>query len=427
MAVNYEDPRFAEVKTDETAAVNEVENTYGGMINASDTFFNSQIEASKDWADKQTEIQNQQTDFAIEQINQQKAQSEKDYLKEQKGAYVDWKKQSNKYGANAEAMASQGMTNTGFSESSQVSMYNAYQNRVATAREVFSKATLNYDNAIKDARLQNNAKLAEIAFNALQKQLELSLQGFQYKNSLITEQMNKKMEVDNEYYKRYQDVLNQINTENALAEEVRQFNLQHNENVRQFNKSLEQQQKELNETIRQFNKNYDQKVKEYKEGIRQFNEEIARLKKKDANEYQAQIKELELKKKAMEEEKRQFEESQKLKREQLAEEKRQFDETKASKASNSTTITKTNSSNKTSTPTTPTKPVIKDGGNNTATPTNNKQSIIDLGYGPISATRLAELISTGQVTRTLKNGQYYYSRNTGSFAYNHLKNMGLSK
>ena len=52
---------------------------------------------------------------------------------------------------------------------------------------------------------------------------------------------------------------------------------------------------------------------------------------------------------------------------------------------------------------------------------------MDLGYGPINAAKLAELLATGQVTRTLKDGQYYYSKNTGSFAYNHLKNMGLSK
>jgi hypothetical protein len=63
------------------------------------------------------------------------------------------------------------------------------------------------------------------------------------------------------------------------------------------------------------------------------------------------------------------------------------------------------------------------------TPTNNMQSIINLGYGPISAAKLAELLSSGQVTRTLKNGQYYYSRNTSSSnssSTNRLKNMGLS-
>ena len=103
-------------------------------------------------------------------------------------------------------------------------MYNTYQNRVAVARQSFELAKQNYDNAITDARLQNNSVLAEIAYNAYQQQLELSLQGFQYKNQLLTESANKKLEINRNYDSKYQDVLNQINEENRLAEEVRQFN-----------------------------------------------------------------------------------------------------------------------------------------------------------------------------------------------------------
>ena len=223
-AINYEDERFGKVESDKEQALTQVEQTYGGMIDNADKYFNDQIQASKDYADKQAQIQQENTDFAIEKIEQEKDQAKKDYLKEQSGAYVDWRKQSNQYGTEAEKMASAGLSNTGFSESSQVSMYNTYQNRVATARESLNKAILNYNNAIKDAQLQNNAALAEIAANAFKQQLELSLQGFQYKNQLIIDQANKKMEVDNIYYNRYQDVLQQINTENAMAEDIRQFN-----------------------------------------------------------------------------------------------------------------------------------------------------------------------------------------------------------
>ena len=214
--INYDDERFTQVENDKNAALNEVESTYNDMISQSDKHFQSQIDAVGDWKDKQTEIQNQQTDFTIEQINQQKDQTKKDYLKEQSGAYVDWQKQSGQYGANAEAMAANGMANGGYSESSQVSMYNTYQNRVAVAREAYTRAVLNYDNAIKDARLQNNAALAEIAYQALQQELELSLQGFQYKNQLVLGLADKKMQIDSEYYNRYLAVLDQINTEEAF-------------------------------------------------------------------------------------------------------------------------------------------------------------------------------------------------------------------
>ena len=105
-------------------------------------------------------------------------------------------------------------------------MYNTYQNRVAVARESYNRAILNFNNSITQARLQNNSALAEIAYQALQQQLELSLQGFQYKNQLLLEQANKKTELEQMYHERWQDVLDQMNTENALAEEVRQFNEQ---------------------------------------------------------------------------------------------------------------------------------------------------------------------------------------------------------
>ena len=222
--VNYDDERFGKVESDKQQAMTELENVYGGMINDTDKYYQAQIDASKQWADTQSKLQQEQTDFAIEQIEQQKDQANKDYLKEQSGAYVDWQKQSNQYGANAEAKAAQGMQNTGYSESSQVAMYTAYQNRVSVARDSYNRAVLNYDNAIKDARLQNNAALAEIALESLQKQLELSLAGFQYKNQLVLDKANQKINLENNYYNRYLDVLNQINTENAMAEEIRQYN-----------------------------------------------------------------------------------------------------------------------------------------------------------------------------------------------------------
>nr|DAQ64088.1 MAG TPA: hypothetical protein [Caudoviricetes sp.] len=53
--------------------------------------------------------------------------------------------------------------------------------------------------------------------------------------------MNKQQEINNEYYDRWLNVLNQINTENALAEEKRQFDAQLAEEKRQYNESLKLQ------------------------------------------------------------------------------------------------------------------------------------------------------------------------------------------
>ena len=355
-SVNYDDERFTKVTTDKNAALTEVEQTYGGMIKDSDKFYDKQIDAAKDYATEQARIQQEQTDFAIEQINQQKEQAKQDYTKEQSGAYVDWQKQSNQYGANAEQTAAQGMTNTGYSESSQVSMYNTYQNRVATAREAYTRAVLNYDNMIKEARLKNSAALAEIAYNSLQKQLELSLAGFQYKNELVLAKASEKRTVDEMYHNRWQDVLNQINTENTLAENVRQFGIQ----------------QELRE-------------KEYEEGVRQFNAELA------------------LKQSQLAEEKRQFNAL------------HSSDGTKPRGV-----VGNSPSGSEKSTPSKRTrvqnggKDYVKENAQKKASAEPDMKSIMALGYGPMSAAELDKKIRSGQVEEYYSDGKLKY-RHSASY------------
>lgn len=345
--VNYDDERFTQVETDKQAALDEVDKTYGDMISKSDKFYQDQITASKNWADTQTKLQNQQTNQTIKEINQQKDQAKKDYTKEQSGAYVDWQKQSNQYGVNAEQVAASGMTGTGYSESSQVSMYNTYQNRVATARESYNRAVLNYDNSIAQARLQNSSALAEIAYQALQKQLELSLQGFQYKNQLVIEQANKKQETEQIYYGRWQDVLGQINTENAMKEEVRQFN-----------EKMAAEKAAQAEQIRQFNA-------------------------------------------------------------QMAEEKRQFDALHSGSSGGSGTISGgggskgsgTSSGVSTKMPGS-VQQIIDENKSN---PSVDMDSVLALGYGPISAERAWELVKEGLAETYVKNGKTYFRKSSKYF------------
>jgi len=222
--IDYNDKRFQQVKNEEATALKETKSTYDNMVNQSDNFYQQQIDASKEWANKQSELQQAQSDLAVEKIEQAKDQAHKSYVKEQKGAYTDYQKATDQYGANAEALASKGLNQTGYSESTRTSAYNTYQNRYLSARESYNQAILNYDNSIKEAQLANNSALATIAYEALQKQLELSLQGFQYKNTLLLQKLDAVNQTKDRYYNRYQDVLKQINTENALAEQVRQYN-----------------------------------------------------------------------------------------------------------------------------------------------------------------------------------------------------------
>lgn len=225
MAINYNDSRFADVEAQKVEAINSTNTLYDQMINQTDKYYQDQQNAIKNYADTQSKTQQQKTDFAIEKLEQQKAQKQEDYIREQKGAYVDYKKAIDEYGVEAEKQAANGLQNSGYSETSKITAFTTYQNRYGLARQSYERAVLEYDNGIKEAQLANNSALAEIAYNALSQSLELALEGFQYKNQLIQNKVDQLNTVENRFYQRYQDVVNQINTENALAEQQRQFNL----------------------------------------------------------------------------------------------------------------------------------------------------------------------------------------------------------
>lgn len=217
MAELKEDERYTQLVSEKNAALKEMESTYDSMINKTDQMYQAQIDAAKEYADKQSQLQQEQTDFEIQKIEQQKAEAEKEYQKQQSGAYVDWRKQSNQYGPEAEQMAAAGLQRTGYAESSQVAMYNAYQNRVATSRASFDKVVTDYNNAMTQARLQNNSVMAQIALEALQTQLKLTVEGFNYKNQLLMEKLAQQAAIGDRYYAREQDLQARIDYENELA------------------------------------------------------------------------------------------------------------------------------------------------------------------------------------------------------------------
>lgn len=160
----------------------------------------SLINATNDYAKTQTNIQNQQTEQAIKEINQNKEYQRQDYLKEQKGAYTDYQEQSDKF-----ANEGTNFRHSGVSETAQTRLYTAYQNRVATARESYNRAITNYDNQITNARLQNNAKLADIAFQALQSKLQLSIESFQYMQEMNINRVNARISARDRQYNRWAD------------------------------------------------------------------------------------------------------------------------------------------------------------------------------------------------------------------------------
>lgn len=219
--VNPNDERLQKYENTKNSLINEAQSNYNKVSGQAEEKYNELIQASKDYGQQQAEITQAQTDQTIAEINQNKEQAEKDYIKEQKAGYADYAKQTNAYGVNAEAQASAGLQGSGYSESSKVSMYNTYQNRYATARESYNQAVLNYNNQITQAQLQNSAQLAEIAYNSLQTQLSLAIEGFKYENELLNNLLNQKISISTSYdslwQSQYSTLLNEAQFNEQMA------------------------------------------------------------------------------------------------------------------------------------------------------------------------------------------------------------------
>jgi hypothetical protein len=272
---------------------------------------------------------------------------------------------------------------------------------------------MNYNNSINEAKLQNNSVLAEIAYNTLTQQLELITEGTMYKNSLILELADKKLQLeqmrDNNWYK----VLDQINTENALAEDVRQFNenLEFQTTQAELDREFKAKQAEIDRQFEEqqaaLNRQHDFKLLEAKtEAERKLaKEEHERAMAKLAQQHKNDLAVLE----------KQYEIS---KRSSSA----SFSSGSSSKSSGSSSKSKSAKSAATSALIKNANPALASTKktNNTSNTSAKKapvdmQSVLDLG-GPYNASYVASLVNSGKAKVTTKNGKTTFSYNNPSSA-----------
>lgn len=222
--VNYDDKRFKNVENEKQNELNRYNETYNNLINERNNFTKEQQDMVDRWENTQKDIANKNLDYQKDLIEQQRKKSEQSYQNEAKASYIDYQKEVDKYGVSRENVVNNGLSNSGYAESSKVDMYNTYQNRLGTARKSMQDAGIEFDNAIRQAQLSNDETLAQNALKALQDKLNIALEGFNYKSEQENNRLNWNYNINNNYYNRYKDVESQINYENETAEKIRQYN-----------------------------------------------------------------------------------------------------------------------------------------------------------------------------------------------------------
>ena len=239
-----EEQRYAQLEQEKQNAYNQANKTYEDLLNQNTAYSNSVNDYLNKYQTTQNDIYDKQTQFQVDLQNQNKEKAEKEYQKEaiaSKNAYYDF---INPYGVQREIQAQSGLNRTGYSETTKSQAWTTQQNRTAQARASMNEAKLQFDNAIKEAYLNNDVNKANLALQILQQQQEETLRNFNYISDTKQNQLSTSLNLDSEYNNRYNTLYSQIQQEKAREEAIRQWEAEMAEKQRQYNESLAYQKEQ---------------------------------------------------------------------------------------------------------------------------------------------------------------------------------------
>lgn len=236
-----EDERYKQLQNEKQTAINEANQTYDSLLKENTTMSSNINDSINNYQTIQSGIYDNQLQREQEKADLGKKKAEEEFNKEaiaSKNAYYDF---ANPYGVQRELQVQQGLGNSGYSETVKSQAWTAQQNRTAQARATMNQAKLQFDEDMKDARLNNDVLKAQLALDTLKMKQDETLRNFNYRSDMMQTRLANSQALDSEYNNRYNTIWNQINTEN-----------QQKEAIRQFNKNYELQQNQLKQDQNQF-------------------------------------------------------------------------------------------------------------------------------------------------------------------------------
>lgn len=175
-----------------------------------------------DYLEKQQQLNDKIVDTGLQktqaQVDFQKQMYEQDAQKTAKALYTNYQKEQNAYGSNAEAIAAQGLANSGYAESSRVSMYNNYQNNVTTMMNELNREKAALDLQMNQAYLDADIQKAQNMANIYQQKLQMAANMYQLRYTLYRDQV-----ADEQWQKEYE--LQQRQLELSQANSDRDYQL----------------------------------------------------------------------------------------------------------------------------------------------------------------------------------------------------------
>lgn len=218
-----EEERYKALEQEKQNSLNTANQTYQDLLDKNQEFTNTYNQNLQNQQQIQSDILDKQTAWQVELQNQNKEKAEREYQQEataSKNAYYDF---VNPYGVQAEIQANNGLQGSGYSESVKAQAWTTQQNRTAQAKASLNNAKLQFDNAIKEAYLNNDTNKAQLALQILQAQQQETLRSFNYQSDINLNKLNNTQNISNEYFNRYNTLYNQIQNEKATQEAIRQW------------------------------------------------------------------------------------------------------------------------------------------------------------------------------------------------------------
>lgn len=240
------DERLTNIEAQKQAQLQKSDSLYNNILNDIGNLYQQQQNYANQYETTQNNVLDKQLEYNTNLIEQQKQIARENARTEQNKARNDYNAFVNPYGKQAERLASQGLANSGVSETAALGGYNAYQNRVATANKVMQDAITQYDNDINQARLNNDVAKAQNALEKLKMQLSYSESYYNKKADTMQNQFNTGRNIDTDYYNRYQTEYQNIQNEKARQEAIRQWEAQMAYQKERDRIADEQWQKEYN-------------------------------------------------------------------------------------------------------------------------------------------------------------------------------------
>lgn len=191
---------------------------------------------------QQQDITNKQTEMNVAELEKNKQEIDKDVDKTNKALYAEYRKASNPYGAVAENLASQGLGNSGYAETTQTNLYNTYQRNITDTLNNARDLKADFDFQISKARQTGDITLAQNALEIYNQKMQLLTQEYELKNN--REQF---------LYQKEQNALSQSNWEKEWAYQQQRDQISDNQWKQSFDYQKQRDAVADNQWLQEYN------------------------------------------------------------------------------------------------------------------------------------------------------------------------------